>query len=174
MTFASAATAALLFGLIHGPYRPTETKTYAQGGWLLTVHTDTFTHAKTCQLETQAWGRPSVTVGRQALAFHFDPRFDTYNAWYSIDGRLPQAWRDQAAKLIHVGAMATAEKLDNATGGAVVLPLDALVGAHNITVRPTLKHRPYVFDLNTLWPVLASAEALGCQFTNHDAVLTKP
>jgi hypothetical protein len=167
MTLASAAAAALLFGLIQGPYRPTETKTYAQGGWLLTVHTDTFTHAKTCQLETQAWGRSGVTVGRQALAFHFDPRLDTYDAWYSIDGRPPKAWRDQGAHLIQVGAMAAAEKLDNATGGAVVLPLDALVGAHSITVRPTLKHRPYVFDLTALWPVLASAEGLGCRLIDH-------
>jgi hypothetical protein len=174
MTLASAAAAALLFGLIHGPYRPTETKVYAQSGWLLTVDTDTFNHAKTCQLETQAWGRPGVTVGRQALAFHFDPRIDTYDAWYAINGGPPKAWRDQGAKLIHVGAMATAEKLDNATGGAVVVPMDDLVGAHSVAVRPTLKHRPYVFDLTTLWPVLASAEALGCQFKNHDAVLTKP
>ena len=174
MTLASTASAALMVGILHGTYRPTETKHYAQGGWLLTIQTDTFTYSKNCQLETQGYGRPGVTIQRQAIAFHFDPRIDTYDASYTVDGGPPQAWRDQAAQLIRVGAMADAEKLDNSTGGAVVLPMTVVAGAHQVTVRPTLKHRPYVFDLTALSPVIASAKGLGCQFTNQNSRLTKP
>jgi len=166
MTHHLILTYALLFGLLHGAPPQSITKTYGEGGWILKVRADAFTRQTMCELVNRNGNHPDVTVAPGALSFHFKPKLDTYGAWYTVDHGAPQAWRDQSAALIHIGAMAQAERLDNSTGGVVVIPMAQLTGASLVEVRPTPRATPKAFRLASLWKVIASADGLGCGFQN--------
>lgn len=165
MFLASVVVAALLTGIPQGAAKSVKVDTYAQGGWLLTVQTDTFAHQTTCWLADRNGQHSDITVDRQFITFHFGSGMDTTGAWYAIDKAPARAWRAQITSRIDRGDMAEAESLANPTLGLMAVPVEELNDAQTVIVRPMARGRLRAFDLSTLWPILASGNELGCRFS---------
>lgn len=154
---------AMLFGIVHATGAPATMTVYGEAGWLLTVQTDNFTHQRKCQLVNKNARRPDIAVAPGVLAFQFSPKLDTSNAWYRVGQAPARAWRDDFAQLVYAGALAQAEKLDNATNGAVAIPISDLEGAQWVAIRPAAKAAVRAFDITGVWKVIAAADGLGCR-----------
>lgn len=166
MSVPALISAAVLWGLFQPTDRPTATQVYSEGEWVLTVRTDRFTQQTRCRLANRHGRRPDVTAVPGALAFRFSPKLDTSDAWYRIDDSPPQPWADAYAKLIAAGSLNQAERLDNATGGVVLIPLADITGAGQATIRPTPKAALRLFKFGQAWTMLAAAEQMACGFDN--------
>ena len=92
---------------------------------------------------------------------------DTSDAWYKLDDHPAKPWRDLRAELVAAGSLAEAERLDNPSGGRVVIPFDVLKGAMTVDVRPTRRASPHAVTIRPVWTAIASAEGLGCSFGSH-------
>ncbi len=165
MTLPAIAAAALLGGLFRPAYQPVTIKTYGEGGWILKITTDNFTRQTTCTIVMRRQRHPDVTLEHNLLSFHFSPRIDTSDAWYSVDDGAPRAWRDLNTQLVRTGAVARAEQLDNETGGVVLIPLADVKGAAVVDIQPERHATPRRVQIKDLWPITAAAQRLGCGFS---------
>jgi hypothetical protein len=79
------------------------------------------------------------------LAFKLERGAETSDAWYKLDDQPARPWGDLRAKLVAAGSLADAERLDNQSGGWVVLPLTkferAKVGA--VRIGDTIKNQMF-------------------------------
>ena len=163
----SLSCAVLAAGCVHHrpwPPAPPPAIRYSVAGWLLEARTDPFTQVTRCRIANRLGGGSDATATPAAFTFRFARRMDTSDAWYRIDAGPPHPWRDLSAELIDAGAMGDAERLDNPSGGMVLVPTSELSHAQAITIRPAQRAVPRRFDLRGAWPLLAAAATLNCRF----------
>ncbi len=162
MTSPLLLTAGLALALwpFHAPQ--TVTRAFSQPIWRMTIRADRFTGAVQCRVFQGARSRPDVAYARQSLAFRFGRGVNTLEASYRIDSHPAIAWSTVYPTLTNLGANLPGGRMDNPTGGLVLLPVSALVGAHGVTIRPTPGSRPRAFAIDGLADTLANARARGC------------
>jgi len=97
-----------------------------------------------------------------ALGLRFPVRLSTLAAWYRVDDGPAVRWQDRYPKLFEAGVRFEGGGLDNPTAGTVWLPLEDVLTARAVTVRPDDRHRPALFRIGELAPMLARARGSGC------------
>lgn len=138
------------------------TSSYRIPAWDIHVVRDRFTGESRCALTQGARGRPELSYSHGAVAFQFAHRLSTTKASFKIDDGPVRSWSSIYPELVETGATLEGRSLDNPTGGKVLLPLMQLIGAHTVTIRPTLRARPRLFSVDGLSGALATAKNLGC------------
>jgi hypothetical protein len=133
------------------------TRDYQAGQWRLKVTRDPFTGTTTCQLRAK-----DVIVDHATATFRFGRNTPTYGAVYKIDQGPAVSWQANAMTLATGGAALQSDNLENPSDGRVLVPLGALSGAHQITIRPSDTTQPRVFGLDRLAEALTGLRTLGC------------
>ena len=137
-------------------------RTYGTGGWLLQVQRDRFSGQVRCRLTGWRLPQPRMTFASGVVWFRFAPRTDTLDAWYRIDGAPARRWQDLYPELSQAGVELEGPSLDHPTGGVVALPLRLVVGARQVTIRPTPRSQPRTFTMGGLQEAVDAARAQGC------------
>jgi hypothetical protein len=128
------------------------------GGWALLVRRDDFTGQVSCELRDHRMFRL-----KSAMVFQFPRTIDTFDASYRVDGAPAISWRVNAMSLASGGVQFSDSSLANPSGGRVMIPLEALAGAHMVLIRPTATARPTSFYLRDLPAALAAMRTAGCE-----------
>ena len=157
-------SATLLWGLIHPAYKPTTTKVYGEGEWVLTVQTDNFTKETRCTLVNHHGWRPDVTVVPGAFVFHFSPNLETTDAWYKIEDEPARASRADLARLISAGSLNNAERLDNSAEGRVVIPFEIINSADLVAIKPSGRAPIRRFHLGQARSLITTSHNFICTF----------
>jgi hypothetical protein len=117
-----------------------------------------------CRLENHNGIHPDVVAVPGGLAFRLGGRgVDTSDAWYKLDDQPARPWRDLRAELVAAGSLAEAERLDNPSGGWVLIPLQEARGAARASILLKRGAHPKIFKLNGFWPLLVNTDEMGCR-----------
>ena len=127
------------------------------GQWALDVKRDSFTGTVSCSLKA-----PRMSFDRAAVTFQFSPRTETFDAVYRVDAGPALSWRISAMALAAHGVRLQNDDALNPSGGRVILPYSAVVGAKTVWIRPGPKARPRPFTIEGLSTAVAAARQAGC------------
>jgi hypothetical protein len=150
----------------HHPSAKPTTRRHKIGRWTLEVTHDPFTGVIGCRLLAHG-----MTLEAGVMRFDFGANVRTFEAVYRIDGGPATAWRANAMELAAAGAPLESESLDNPSGGRVLTPLKALIGARAIAIRPSPASEARTYQLVGLGQALHAAAGAGCgaDFPDNDS-----
>ncbi|HEY2660105.1 MAG TPA: hypothetical protein VGI79_10310 [Caulobacteraceae bacterium] len=168
---AAALSLALLSGLLPQHTQSAHAQPAMQRaqveGWTYEVRTDAFTGGKTCKLYARdPKSRVRMTYVSGAVAFQFAHSLDTRSAVYRVDGGAARASRDDVTALAVKHVVTPDPLLNQSAQGLVFIPDDILLGAHEVSIRPSPYVSPKTVGLGGLQQAVAAVQAQGCAPTS--------
>lgn len=151
------ASLSLFSSLLPHPGGQVLTERQRSGGWTLEVRRDSFSGAVSCRI-----AGPDAQAAHGVATFRFHQWVDTFHAQFKLDdGKVisAQAVGPEAAE--H-GARLWTDNISNPSDGRVAIPLDQLVSARAVTIRPNPHSRPRTFRLEGLHSLSDAAKSKGC------------
>lgn len=125
--------------------------------WTYELHHDAFTGKLTCNLESR-----NISILHGAAVFRFGNGVDTSDAVFRVDDGPAESARALALDLLHRGVSVQDEALANPSRGLVMIPVERLEQAREVTIRPSVGARPRKFLVVGLKAALAAAQSSGC------------
>ncbi len=140
---------------------PPRTYRYHVPGWTVTVHSDPFASARSCEVE----GR-RIRLQGPIVWFDLGHAARTQDVVYRIDSGPPQ---DLGTAHLDPLRLSQDEALNNPSGGEVGLHAALLTGARFVWIRADEAKRPVRFDVSRLPQAVGLATRLDCPLGANDA-----
>jgi hypothetical protein len=137
------------------------TRSWARHGrvhaWHWHARYDGFTRQWSCTLKTSR-----IHVRSQTVIFGVRHGVDTTHSYFTIDSAAPRPVSDVFVEDQKHGIFPERGWIDDRAGGEVALPLDMVIGARQVAIRPTPNTDITFYDVHHLAPALAELKATGC------------
>jgi hypothetical protein len=109
-----------------------------------------------------------MSYAQGVVGFHLGSSHDAAEAWYSLDDRPPQPWRNDYPVLVAHRVSLEGGSLANPTGGVVLVPEGKLVDVRTVTIRAKADSTPKRFQLKGFQQALSAARLNGCTSFERD------
>ena len=142
---------------VHG--RPT-VSWHRQGrvhAWRWQARYDGFSRVWTCSLKTSR-----IHVRDDTVIFSVKKGVDTTHGYFVIDNTPPRPVSDVFVEDQKHGIFPERGWIDDRDGGEVAIPLDMVINAKQVAIRPSTKTNIVFYDVHHLVPALAELRKTGC------------